>query len=330
MPYPVIISDDLEGSTALVLDALRRRDHDPQVIECGRISDPALTLTIYGEGSNEHAVVRDEKLSRDICIDANTRVLRRQPTIPTHPSPGSADAAVVNFVNQQYRSALNSLFSVPARWMNPVAADRSLDQNKMLGSRIARDVGLPTIPTVLTDSPRVWQEHVRRFARTGDIAVKPTSAWAARLLGADKTLSIYTVRLDRKSALDLAESVAFAPLLLQPYIEKSYELRVTMVGRQAFTCRIDSQKTRRTSTDWRRYDFVNTPHRSWRLDVEIAERLADFMECANLTYAAIDLIVTPQNDLYFVEANPAGQFGWIEDLTGLRIGDAIADWLLTT
>jgi D-alanine-D-alanine ligase-like ATP-grasp enzyme len=41
-------------------------------------------------------------------------------------------------------------------------------------------------------------------------------------------------------------------------------------------------------------------------------------------FAALDFIVTPEDQWTFLEANPNGQWAWIEDATGQPIAEAIA------
>ncbi|MEV6694876.1 hypothetical protein AB0M35_25705 [Micromonospora sp. NPDC051196] len=278
------------------------------------------------------ALVRDEATGQEIGIGPETKVFRRQPAVPIPSSDSQRDAAVESFISAQYRVAMNSLFTVDAVWMNSANKDRLLDQNKLFGAKLAREVGFSTIPTVLTDSPQTWRRFVKEWGSRGDLAVKPVGAWAAKLLGGedDATMALFTTRLARREAEDLAEAVAHAPVLLQPYTEKAYELRVTAVNDQLFACRIDSQNTSRTKTDWRRYDLANTPHAAWGLDESVSRQLQKFMTLAGLRYAAFDFIVTPSGETVFVEVNPAGQFGWIEELSGLPISAAIADWLLSS
>ncbi|HVW79852.1 MAG TPA: hypothetical protein VHB69_02780 [Mycobacteriales bacterium] len=261
-------------------------------------------------------------------IRPGQRVLRRRPDLGFASSFAQDDPAVTAFVLDQYRAALNALFSFEAEWMNPVSADRRLDQNKLLGSTLASRVGLLTIPTILTDDPTTWAAAVRRFGEYGDIAVKPAGMWAARLDDTDSVVSLFTKRLSVAEAIDLADLVRHAPVIVQPYVEKAYELRITVVAGRVFACRIDSQLSTRTMTDWRRYDFEHTPHAPIQLEPKLEDALRDFMRVCAVQYAAIDMIVRPDGAHLFVEANPAGQFGWIEELTGLRISDAIADWLV--
>ena len=48
----------------------------------------------------------------------------------------------------------------------------------------------------------------------------------------------------------------------------------------------------------------------------------------NLVYSAIDMILTPQGDYVFLEANPSGQYEWIEKITGLEITKSIVEHLI--
>lgn len=118
------------------------------------------------------------------------------------------------------------------------------------------------------------------------------------------------------------------PIFLQKYVEKMYEVRYTVVGRKHFVCKIDSQKSAQASEDWRRYDLPNTPHSVIVPPDEVRIRVSSYMETLGLFYGALDFIVTPAGDWYFLEINPMGQWLWIEDLTGMPVSDAIASWLV--
>ena len=161
------------------------------------------------------------------------------------------------------------------------------------------------------------------------MAVKPLWGWAATVREVPNSyLGIYTSRLSVPDALELADTVALAPVILQPYIHKTHELRITVVADQVFACQIDSQSSERSATDWRRYDLTNTPYSAVGIEQELREQIGAFMVKAGLIFAAFDFIVDTQGCIKFVEVNPAGQFGWVEELTGLTISHAICDWLV--
>jgi len=137
---------------------------------------------------------------------------------------------------------------------------------------------------------------------------------------------VYTTTLeDDDLASDL--SLSMCPAIYQEYVEKAYELRVTVVGEEAFACAIHSQESEQTQVDWRRYDFDNTPHEPYDLDPDLKAKCVEIVGRFGLRFSAMDLIVRPDGKVFFLELNPNGQWGWIEELTGLPITKALADLL---
>ncbi len=52
------------------------------------------------------------------------------------------------------------------------------------------------------------------------------------------------------------------------------------------------------------------------------------MRHLGLVYGAIDMIRTPDGRHVFLEANPSGQWLWIEQRTGLGVSEALVDCLV--
>lgn len=117
------------------------------------------------------------------------------------------------------------------------------------------------------------------------------------------------------------------PIMLQEYIQKSYEVRYTVVGKEHFVCKIESQKSKIASEDWRRYDLANTPHLIIKPPKDIKAKVIKLMKLMKLEFAAIDFIVTPKNEWIFLEINCNGQWLWIEQLSGLDISGGIVKWI---
>jgi hypothetical protein len=46
-----------------------------------------------------------------------------------------------------------------------------------------------------------------------------------------------------------------------------------------------------------------------------------------LVYSASDFAITPDGEWVFLEMNPNGQWGWLEEEAGLPIGEALAEEL---
>ena len=100
-----------------------------------------------------------------------------------------------------------------------------------------------------------------------------------------------------------------------------------MVENQIFCAAIHSQDSEQTSTDWRRspnelnYSVFNLPDDVKSMCLKVVHNLG-------LTFGAIDMVLTPDDEYVFLEINPNGQWGWIERETGLPIREAIADTLV--
>ncbi len=194
-------------------------------------------------------------------------------------------------------------------------------RNKFDQLAIAETFGFRIPVTLVTNDPVVAKDFVERHKT---VAIKSVAGYGHQVDGGFYT--VYT-NIVTKDVLDRFESIRAAPVCLQEYIEKAFELRITVVGQQVFSCRIDSQSTERTQTDWRRRDRA-TPYSVYGTDHELSDQLIAMMKHYSVRFASFDLIVTPDGQTIFLEMNPATQFLWIEELTGMPITDAIIDELL--
>src|SRR5262249_2530274 len=130
--------------------------------------------------------------------------------------------------------------------------------------------------------------------------------------------------VDRLEELD---SLAVCPAIFQEYIEKQVELRITIVGDQVFTAAIHSQEHPQTQGDFRRLALMPNPesvkHTIFDLPSEIRSKLLSLMSRLGLVFGCVDMILTPCGEYVFLEVNPAGQWGWIEQMTGMPITEAL-------
>ncbi len=194
-------------------------------------------------------------------------------------------------------------------------------RNKFDQLAIAEMFGFCIPETLVTNDPSAARDFVGRYKL---VAIKSVAGYGQK--ADDGFYTVYT-NIVTKDILDRFESIRMAPVCLQEYIDKAFELRITVVGRQMFGCRIDSQNTERTQTDWRRRDRA-TPYSVYNVDCKLGDQLNAIMEHYGVRFASFDLIVTPDGRIVFLEMNPATQFLWIEDLTGMPITDAIINELL--
>jgi hypothetical protein len=187
---------------------------------------------------------------------------------------------------------------------------------------LARTLGLEVPDTVVTNDVDELLEFYHRHG--GNIITKTTA------VGIDSFVkggfSGYTRPL-RPRDLVFIHDVVLCPITAQAYVDKSVELRVTVVGSDIFAAEIHSQSTRQTRVDWRHYDDHNTTHRVHTLPDRVARACLELLRAMDLVFGAIDLVLTPDGRYVFLEVNPNGQYQWIEEATGLPISARIATLL---
>ena len=271
-------------------------------------------------GPRNALVLRDG--SHEIDLDAVRAIWYRRPEMPEMANLTSAEAR--QFAQEEQKAFRDGLLAcLDCRWLSRPEAIRAAG-HKLRQLRIARDLGFSVPPTLVSQSPT----EIRAFrASVG----RPL---AAKLIGkgpplAQRPEDQYVILTQRLEDADLQDAAALSACatLYQAYVDKAFELRVTVVGDEVFACRIDSQATERTRIDWRNYDLENTPHSPFSLDAATEQRCLGLVRHLGLSFGAIDLIVTPTDEVVFLEINPNGQWGWIEELTAMPIAEAHARFL---
>lgn len=138
--------------------------------------------------------------------------------------------------------------------------------------------------------------------------------------------AIYTNEITMADVAAHQQEIAMAPGIYQHYIEKKYELRVTVVGEQMSVVKIMSQQFEENRIDWRR-----NPYRDLYTLGELSEdtryRLIALHKAFGLVYAAYDFIVDNNGQEIFLECNPSGQWLWLENALGLDVSTMIVNEL---
>ncbi|KKU81074.1 MAG: hypothetical protein UY07_C0026G0003 [Parcubacteria group bacterium GW2011_GWA1_47_8] len=226
------------------------------------------------------------------------------------------------FANNETRQALRALLSVlPCKWVNRSESIDYLNSNKLHQQLIATRCGLSVPRTIVSNSPI----SIEQFSDVeSGLLLKSIGYIKLDDVG---NYALYSERFSHKELISNDVAIRTCPIYGQEYVEKLYEHRVMVIGQRVLSCRIDSQASIMTKIDWRHYDFDNVGHKQVDLPKDVQGKLLHFMAVADLRYGALDLIETPKGDFVFLEVNPSGQWGWIADLAGLPIPEAVADML---
>ncbi|MET8991944.1 MvdC/MvdD family ATP grasp protein [Nonomuraea wenchangensis] len=245
------------------------------------------------------------------------------------PSNSCAPAAVSNPSHRKYVEKLAGIFlygwedTLEARWFPGRSWDLLRLQNKLLNLAAAAKLGFTTPETLITNDA---QELIPFWEKAGgQLIAKEVEFVEFQVEGADHVF--YSTPVTRRHLADRSR-LDLSPAILQPYVEKSIELRITVVGEQVFAAEIHSQGSRATKYDYRHYERTFSKYGIHQLPADVEKRCLALTTALGLPYGCIDLILTPEGEYVYLEINPSGQWGWIEASTGLPISDAIADWLV--
>lgn len=209
--------------------------------------------------------------------------------------------------------------------MNSLESDLKAN-SKCLQAQYAYDSGLMIPDTFQGGSPEILSEFSISKEKENLLCIKPIESSHIKI-DENTTLAHYTKIFESRGLKEL-ESVKQCPVIIQDYIKKDYEIRATIVGDKIFSASIDTKNASEDAKiDFRHYDWANTPYYPISLPHEINDKLISIMRKFGLEYGAVDLIKNQNGEYYFLEVNSQGQWLWVEDMTGLKISESIADYL---
>ena len=228
---------------------------------------------------------------------------------PIMPNAEICDPRLKNFVVQECRSTFEGmLYSAGCRFVNDRFCKMRAN-NKLYQLNTARQCGFRIPETVLSNDP----QEVLRFVEEKKFKVifKPQT---------DAKYHLGETRLVTEESLAKINLVSLSPVIFQEFIPAAYDIRLTVVGKEQFAVKIDSQKGY-PKIDWR-LDLM-TPMETMPVPESLFNKAEILMRRLGLDYGAIDLRVTPEGEIVFFEVNPTGQFLFCELDKTLKITRAV-------
>lgn len=314
MKTVLLITARFDPAADLLLTELRRRD-----VPCVRWNTYEFPL-----GSALTYRAANDGFAAEIVSDGRTVDLDTVGSVWWQwDQPGGFPADLIGaerrFAEIETQLALTALVTVGNFvWINHPTRER-LALSKPAQLFVARQVGLDIPRTIVSNDPA----EVRRFIEQSRTQTVYKAFSQPRNMDGNV---LYTgVVTDEK--LENLDRIRLTPGIFQERIEKSHELRITVVGSHIFSAKIDSQAHAETKLDWRRAQH-DVGYEAVKLTREMETKLHAFMRAFGLIYGAFDFIVTPEGRYVFLEVNPGGAYMWVECATGLGITAALADALI--
>lgn len=231
-----------------------------------------------------------------------------------HIDPAVRGGEYTAFAQSETAQAVHGMLdSLDCPWMNPREAD-SMAHNKPYQWSVAQRLGLRLPRTLVTSDAEAARAFIGRM-RPARVVFK---AFLAAIQQWRET------RLVEAEDLERLELVRYAPVIFQEYIA-GVDLRITMIGDRIFAAEIDVRNTS-YEVDMR-MTVGEGSVRAVELPEPLQAQLRALQRRLGLRYGAIDMRRSENGVYYFLEVNPAGQWLFVEQRTGLPISEALADYL---
>lgn len=115
-----------------------------------------------------------------------------------------------------------------------------------------------------------------------------------------------------------------APVFVQEFLQPKIDCRITFIKGEIFSVKI-LKDNEGLYGDWRfckeHLDYV-----PFELPEHVKTSICKLMKNLNLNFGGIDLALI-NDEYYFIEVNPTGEWGWLEIKTGMEISKAIVEAL---
>jgi ATP-grasp ribosomal peptide maturase len=225
-----------------------------------------------------------------------------------------------SFASAEARLGLGGVLgALDVLWVNHPAR-AAVAEYKPLQLKVAHDCGLRIPRTLITND----HAAVTAFARhiSAPIICKTLSSLV--LSEGGRPQAIYTTAVI-PADID-PKALAVTAHLIQERVAKEYDVRVTMVGRTPLAVAITTDSPL-GQLDWRAdypalaYSIVEPPEL-------VTAAMARYLDALDLSYGAFDFAITSSGEWIMLECNPAGQWLWLQQTTGLPIAARLGELLV--
>ena len=216
------------------------------------------------------------------------------------------------FINNECRAGITGVLSSSGfhgKWVShPDATLRACD--KICQLQIAQQCGFRVPKTLVSQSKREVVDFYE--ACDGSIIVKP-------LLGVAEPFLVTRQMTDPYSLSE--EAYLSCPAIYQELIPGTKHIRLNCFGPAHFAALIESQ-----DLDWR--PNLNVPISAWPVPTVVGNRALKVIETLGLAMGIIDLKITPEGEIVWLEINPQGQFLFLEPFLKVKLSCHFARFLI--
>lgn len=223
------------------------------------------------------------------------------------------------FTAHQWRAFIEGASSGTRAVNDPLSTAAA--QNKLHQLRLASSVGLPIPDTLVTNSPIEAVEMVR----SGASVIKAIVSGGGQ--DADGNTFMLPTTNITEDELD-PDALRLSPVIIQRRVPASSHLRLTVIDNTIFAAKITVLGAGPDDIDWRIVSDERLAYDTFDCPTAVADSVRGYVASLGVRYAAVDLIESINGELVFLEANPGGQWGWLENRLDMPITATIASAIL--
>ena len=229
------------------------------------------------------------------------------------------------YMNNEVRALHGTIWPLysGAMWLNSpekiVEGERKLKQ-----LMVAQDLGFSIPETLVTND----------WGSISDLQSSLQTSVAVKMMRGiisdqNQIKGFHTTPFDEQAIETLKESTVPFPGIIQPFFDKRREWRVTAVGEDVFSAAIYTDED--AKDDWRKHQSTDSVQfKNEQIDDKISQQCLEYLSRMGLQYGAFDFIEKNDGNTIFLECNPNGQYGWLEDALDFPIANSIASTIIRT
>jgi hypothetical protein len=185
-------------------------------------------------------------------------------------------------------------------------------EDRVVQLKAAKKIGFKVPETIISNSPETIEAFVNGFDK---VCIKALHLGTLDVNGALRMF--YTAILEKQDR-DVIEKSSLFPLLLQQYIPKKREYRITVVGEDVIPVEVmanDGQEM----VDWRIENGRKATFKLASLPESIIQMSRSIVAELGVRFASMDVVESNDGSFYFLDLNPNGQWAWLDQTINTTI-----------
>lgn len=271
----------------------------------------------FNFSANEFKLI-DQNLNIEVDLLKIKSVYYRRPLSPKFKDE-NLNYGEKKFVNNEIVYSLEGLYKIlkNAFWISSVFAIREAE-SKVHQLQVAKEIGFKIPDSLITNNSKI----AASFIKNNKTVIKPIKSGLIEDSRSQQV--IFTSLITDTQEI---ERIKFCPTYFQRFINKTADVRVTVVGDEIFAALINSQEYDETKVDWRSSENLKLKYERIVLPSNLKYMCLELTKKLNLNFGAIDFVIDQNGDFFFLEINPNGQWAWIERQLDYKISFEIVKLL---